>query len=318
MTALRFSVLSMRLLITGGAGFQGSATVARLSREHELAVLNTPSERARAVAENMPRVEVIWGSVTDTEVVQKAVADRDAVLHLAARVNVDESIADPASHLAVNTFGTLNVLDSVRKHGCRMLHVSSCEVYGSPLLPGLIEENAEFRPHSPYAASKAAADRLCFAYYKTYGTRVTILRPFNVYGEGQRDGKTGAVIAIFARRAIAGEPLVVFGDGSQSRDFIHIDDVVRAYELVLEQEGLDGEAINFGTGEATTIAEIAQRFSSRAGVPIEHAARRPGEVPTFIGANGAKARTIGFSPSVPFAGGLARYMDWRGVPGGAL
>ena len=300
----------MRVLVTGGAGFQGSNLAFQWLRGgHEVTVLNTYSEMAeRAVAHLAKDARVVWGSVTDTEIVRKTVRNQDVVAHLAARISVDESIADPSSILSVNVTGTFNVLEAVRQTGARLVYASSCEAYGYAKPP--VTEQSELRPHSPYAASKAAADRLCYAYYKTYDVNVIIVRPCNIYGEGQKADRGGAVIPTMVGRAIAGQPIVVAGDGRQQREYMHVSDLVAAYDIFLNADGLAGEVLNVGTGETVTIQHIADVVADRLGVAVEHGEPRPGEVPGF-GLDSWKARALGFEPKVGFEEGLARYIEWR-------
>ena len=164
-------------------------------------------------------ITIVWGSVTDSEIVEKTVRDQDVVFHLAARINVDESIKAPRSFLEVNVFGTYNVLEAVRRHECRLIHASTCEVYGESDT-NLAAESHSLEPHSPYAASKAGADRLCFAYWRTYQTEVTIVRPCNIFGPGQKSGVGGALIPIFVERGLSNQPLLVFGTGEQRREYM--------------------------------------------------------------------------------------------------
>ena len=300
----------MRILVTGGAGFQGSHMVEHLvATGHDVTMLNTPSRRASHNIDSFAgRVSIVWGSVTDAEIVEKTVRDQDVVVHLAARVSVDESIDSPMSFLSVNMLGTYNVLEAIRKHGARLILSSTCEVYGSAQ-PSPLNEHAELRPHSPYAASKAAADRLCFAYHKTYDLDVTIVRPCNVYGERQKSGSGGAVIPIFASRATRGLPLSVFGSGEQRREYIHVSDLVSGYDLIIRHSDLKGATVNLGTGETVSVREIAELISERADVPIHYQPARPAEVPGFE-LNSGFARSLGFRPVVRFWDGLVRYLDW--------
>ena len=299
----------MRILVTGGAGFQGSHMADKWWRDgHEVTVLNTYSAEAeRNVGPFASNVSVVWGSVTDKEVVEKTAREHDVVVHLAAGINVDESLKDPLGFVDVNVGGTLNVLEAVRKSGARMIFGSSCEVYGyAGNRP--VSEEAALHPHSPYAASKVGADRMCFAYHKSFGLDVTIVRPSNVYGERQKSGQGGAVIPIFAGLATSGKPLRVFGTGEQRREYIHVDDVARAYDLVLERTDLSGETLNAGTGETPSIKEIAEFISHRAGVEVIHEAPRPGEVPGF-NLDSSKIRSLGFAPEVSFWDGLSGYLE---------
>ena len=301
----------MKILITGGAGFQGSHIADQLVRDgHRVTVLNTLSGAAeRNIQQLKDNASIVWGSITDPEIVDKTVRGQDRVIHLAARINVDESIAMPHSYLEANIMGTFNVLEAVRKQGCPLIYASSCEVYGYTGAD-MIDEAHDLRPHSPYAASKAGADRLCFAYWRTYGTNVIIVRPCNIYGPRQKSGADGAVISIFVERALAQEPLVVFGTGEQRREYMYVDDLVAGYKLILERDDLEGEVINLGTGETPSVKEIAEEVSRRLGASIEHGPSRSGEVMGFR-LDSEKAKRLGFQPRVSFQDGVARFIEWR-------
>ena len=301
----------MKILITGGAGFQGSHIVEECIRSgHEVTVLNTFSFEAEQNLRDFENdTRIVWGSVTDEEIVEKTIRGQDAVIHLAARINVDESIDVPRKHLMANVIGTNVVLEAVRRQGCRLVYASSCEVYGSAG-GAAISEQHELRPHSPYAASKAGADRLCFAYWKTYATDITIVRPCNIYGPKQKGGVGGAVIAIFVDRALAGRELTVFGTGEQRREYMYVDDLVAGYMQILERPDLSGEVINLGTGETPSVLEIANIIGQRLGVAIEHAPPRAGEVDGFF-LDSSKAQQLGIRPGVRFVDGVEKYINWR-------
>ena len=300
----------MKILVTGGAGFQGSHVVQQcLSDGHQVTVLSTFSEEAeRNILPSRADVSLVWGSVTDSEVVAKTLRDHDLVIHMAARINVDQSIQAPSSFLHTNLTGTYNVLEGVREQGSRLIYASSCEVYGSTGSAPLSEECA-LRPHSPYAASKAAADLLCLAYWKTYEVDVTILRPCNIFGPRQRSRNGGAVIPIFVDRALSHQPLVVFGTGEQRREYMYIDDLVAAYRVVIGRDDLRGEVINLGTGQAPSIVEIANHVARQLDASVEYGPGRPGEVMGFE-LDSSKARGLGFSPKLTFWEGLERYTEW--------
>ena len=304
----------MNILITGGLGFQGSHLAeALLEKGHNVTILNTYSDTAKPRFESLrDRARIVLGSITDQTLIDKTVPGHDVVYHLAANVNVDHSLKDPKSFIECNVLGTHNVIEAVRQNGARMIHASTCEVYGDGhnlAADELLDETAEFSPNSPYAASKAAADRWCAAYHKSFGTDVTIVRPFNIYGERQKSGTFGALIPILVRKAMANEPLTVFGDGSATRDYMHVSDLVAAYLLVLEHDDLSGQAINFATGKNTSVKDIATHISNRLDVAVEHGPPRPGEVMRFP-ADVSKARALGFVPKVDIWEGIDRYIEW--------
>ncbi|MDO8584859.1 MAG: GDP-mannose 4,6-dehydratase [bacterium] len=302
----------MNILITGGAGFQGTHLAQKmLGLGHAVTVLNTLTPQASGNEQYLEGCRVLWGSITDAEVTEKAMRGKDVVFHLGARVNVDESIAHPWETMEVNVRGTYNVLEAVKKTGTRMILTSSCEVYGLPERAP-VAENAELRPMSPYAASKAAADRLCFAYAQTYKTPVTIARFFNIFGERQKEGTFGAVIPIFVGRALAGKPITVFGTGEQTRDYVYISDVVRAYEMLLDHPELRGEVVNFGSGHATRIKDIAEYVAKKLNGKVIYADGRPGEASNMIADSSKAKRLLGWESAVNIYEGIDRYIAWRG------
>ena len=304
----------MKILITGGAGFQGSHLAESLiAKGHSVTIVNTFSEeKLENISSFNTKVNVVFGSITDKVLIDKTVRGHDLVFHLAANVNVDHSLKDPMSFLEVNVIGTGNVLEAVRAHGARMIHASTCEVYGDghELAPGeLLDETAELKPNSPYAASKAGADRLCYAYHKSFGVDVTIVRPFNIFGERQKSKTFGALIPILVRKAMAGEPLTVFGDGLATRDFMYISDLVKAYEIVMNSSELSGKTINFASGVNTSVKDIAEYIAKKFGGEIKHGPARPGEVTRFP-ADIGRARSLGFAPEVSIWEGIDRYINW--------
>lgn len=302
----------MKILITGGAGFQGSHLVEKLKElGHEVTVLNTMTPDAfnnRKYLEG--KAEIVWGSITDPEVVEKVMRGQDVVYHLGARINVDESIQDPWGTMEVNTRGTLNVLEAARKTSTRVIHTSTCEVYGKPERVPILE-NAELRPHSPYAASKAAADRLCYAYFQTYKLPVTILRFFNIYGERQKESRFGAVIPIFVSSALRGEAIKVFGTGEQTRDYLHVSDVMAGYLKALEHPELSGEVINFGTGRGVRIKDVAEYVAGKLGSQVEYINPRAGEASDMIADSSKAKRFLDWEAKVGIYEGLDRYIAWR-------
>lgn len=306
----------MEILVTGGAGFQGShLTESLLANEHWVTVLDKSSRNA---VRNMQgfrshdRAAFISGSVTDGQTIDRAVRDHHVVFHLAAHVNVDQSLGDPESFLETNVMGTYRVLEAVRRYRNRLIYVSTCEVYGDGhnLKEGeRLDEHAELKPNSPYGASKAAADRLCYSYFRSYGLDVTIVRPFNIFGVRQKAGRFGALIPRLVRQGINGEGLTIFGAGSATRDYLYVSDIVGAYNLVLRTPTLRGQAINFASGKDTRVRDIVEYVADKFGARIEHRDARPGEVQRFP-ADISLAKSIGFQPQVEIWDGIDRYINW--------
>lgn len=303
----------MKILITGGAGFQG-VHIARAwaTRGHEVAILNTPSMRAVSTYAQLLKpvgIRVVWGSVTDPEVVAKAFDGQDVVLHLAAWASVDASLLSPGESFRVNALGAYHVLEAARLAGLRLIFASSCEVYG--MGGWLLSEASPLCPYSPYAAGKAAGERLAFAYARTYGLNVQIVRPCNIYGPGQRGGPTGAVIPTFYEVAMLGGNIPVRGDGEQRREFMHISDLVEGYTAILDRLGTQfagGLVLNLGTGEQVSVIEIARFMRDHVGGVIIHTKARPGEVQSFLLDSSLAKQILGFTPQVKFETGLAQYI----------
>ena len=316
----------MRVLVTGGAGFQGGNLCrALLDRGDRVTVLNTWSERA---AENAKRFDLaaatlVWGSITDSNSVDKVVRDQDLVFHLAANIHVDESIDNPQSFTTTNVLGTYNVVEACRKQRVPLIHVSTCEVYGGcPFCPdvsqcrrdNLISESCPLKPQSPYAGSKVGAEAIVFAHGITYGMPVLIVRPGNVYGPGQRFGTRGAVIPIFVQKAIRNQPITIYGNGSQGRDFVYVADLVRAY-LLLTDRFLAGDpvgrVVNIGTGRAVNVRDIAKTVieETASASQVTHGPVRPGEVSSFR-LDSSRLHGLGFRFQFSFEEGVRQYVSW--------
>jgi dTDP-glucose 4,6-dehydratase len=277
---------------------------------------------------NVTGIRIVYGSVNDPEIMEKVVPGHDAIVHLAAWASVDVSLDRPRPSLMINGVGTATLLDQILacgERGVRTIVSSSCEVYGSAIHRRLPvsgyerepipqDEDTAMAPRSPYAASKIVTDRLAYAYAVSYDLNLSIVRPANVYGPGQRAGAGGAVIPTLTRAALTGEPLTLTGGGYQTREWLHIDDLVTAYTILLDRvAGEPGEAFNLGTGETRSIRDIALalcQLTGTAGSRLQEVLARPADVTAFL-LNSAKARAaFGWSPQVKFDDGLARYVEW--------
>jgi len=301
----------MNILITGGGGFQGSHLAEFLLEQgHAVSILNSHSSTAVSnLSQIADKINIIWGDVNDKEIIDGSVSGQDVIFHLAGYINVDQSLRDPLPFFKVNIFGACNVLEAVRKNKNRLIYVSSREVYGDGEGNKPINEFSELKPNSPYAASKAAADRICYAYFKSYDLDITIVRPFNVYGERQKSGPFGALIPILTAKALKGEDLTIFGDGSPTRDYSHVSDIVRGYNLILNNNSLTGKAINLANGQNVKITDIAEYIAGKFKVNVKYAASRPSEVKHIL-ADISFARSLGFSPQVNIWEGIDRYIEW--------
>jgi UDP-glucose 4-epimerase len=306
-----------RVLVTGGAGFVGSHLVDLLAPSNEVTVLDDFSVGTRSNLSSSPQVNVLRADVRDRESLDAAVKQADVIFHLAV-VCLRVSIPDPmASHL-VNDLGTLNLLLAARDSSVqRFIYVSSSEVYGSAIRVPM-DENHPLNPATPYAAAKLAGEAYTLSFHRTYGLPATVVRPFNVYGPREHaDGPSGEVIPRFVARAMADKPLVVFGDGLQTRDFTWVGDTVRGILMAAECDELVGDRVNIARGQEVSVLDVARLVQELVGTrsPIQHQPERPGDVRRHLaGVERARSR-LGFGAGVGVDEGLARYVEWvRSAP----
>lgn len=296
------------VLVTGGAGFVGSHLAARLVEENDVRVLDDCSAGRRAWVPDDARF--IEGDVTNEATLARATRDTDVVFHQAANASVERSVERPQESHAVNVRATLDLLERAREEAARVVLASSAAVYGHPeAVP--VEEDDPTEPTSPYGLEKLTADRYARLYHDLYDLETVVLRYFNVYGPRHGGGDYTGVIDAFLDRALAGDPLVVHGDGSQTRDFVHVDDVVRANLLAATTDAA-GEAYNVGTGERISIRELAELVVevTGSGSEIRHTTPRPGDIDRSC-ADVTKARNrLGYRPSVGLDEGLRRLIEW--------
>jgi dTDP-L-rhamnose 4-epimerase len=338
-----------QVLITGGAGFIGSHLGDELVRAgYGVRVLDSLVEQVHGESHRPAylndEIELIAGDVRNAEVVRGALEGVDAVVHLAARVGVGQSMYEPAEYASANTAGTGVLLEALLEHPVRKLVVaSSMSVYGegayvpAPAVPRPREqlERGEWEPRGPggeelrpvptpeskrpslasvYALTKYDQERLCLLHGTAYGVPAVALRFFNVYGPRQSlsNPYTG-VLAIFASRLLNDHAPVVYEDGGQRRDFVHVADVARACRLALEQDGADGQAVNVGSGQSASVLEIAEALARLLGKKLEPELPgkfRAGDIRHCF-ADVTRAReALGFEAEVPFERGLAQLAEW--------
>ena len=304
----------MRVLVTGGAGFIGRWVVrALLSRGDSVTALDDLSNgREENVAEFQSQAfRLVRGDVAKAEEVASAFRDDfDLCLHLAAMIEVQKSIDNPARAYQVNCTGTLNILEACRSRATRVVLVGTCMVYDTAG-SSAIAETHPVNPASPYAATKLAAEYLGLSYRHAYGLPVTILRPFNVYGPHQKANQEGGVVAVFARRALDGKPIEVFGDGTQTRDLMYVEDCA---EFILAAAGTPtaaGEILNAGTGRDIAINDLA-RLVGGPSADIRHVKHpHPQSEVRRLRCDPSKAkRLLGWAPRTSLETGVARLKEW--------
>lgn len=305
----------MRTLVTGGAGFIGCNYVRRLlSGEGDLQVRVLDKLTYAGSLDNLadvrddPRFEFVHGDVCDAETVQAAVQDCEVVVHFAAETHVDRSIHSAAAAVRTNIEGTFHLLEACRDVPLhRFIHVATDEVYGSSSSERFTEESV-LKPRNPYSASKAGGDRLAYSYHVTYGLPVIITRPTNTYGPYQYPEK---LIPLFVLRALRDEPLPVYGDGRQVRDWLHVDDHCRAVDLLIEK-GQVGEVYNIVGGNERENMQVVRLISEELGKPetlIKHVEDRPGHDIRYPLAD-EKIKALGWRSEVPWETGMREAIRW--------
>ncbi|RDH81217.1 MAG: dTDP-glucose 4,6-dehydratase [endosymbiont of Galathealinum brachiosum] len=326
----------MKIIVTGGAGFIGSAVIRQYTQETEHEVINLDAltyagnlESLASVVEQ-PRYQFEHVDIKDINEV-KRVFERhkpDAVMHLAAESHVDRSIDAPADFIQTNIVGTLNLLEVARKYwgelegarkdSFRFHHVSTDEVYGDLDETGLFTEETSYEPSSPYSASKASSDHLVRAWHRTYGLPIVITNCSNNYGAFQFPEK---LIPLITLNALEGKPLPIYGTGQQIRDWLHVDDHARALRLVLEK-GANGQTYNIGGHNEKTNLQVVKTICSLLDklVPdspyipheslITYVTDRPGHDLRYAIDAGKIEKDLGWTPDETFETGIAKTIQW--------
>jgi dTDP-glucose 4,6-dehydratase len=308
-------------LVTGGAGFIGSAFIRRLlARPGDIRVINLDKLTDAGRPENVasvagdPRYRFVKGDIADPAVVGKLfaeAADRnpiDVAVNFAAESHVDRAITDPGHFITTDMYGVYVLLEAARAHGLgRFVQISTDEVYGS-VEHGSSVETDPLMPRNPYAASKAGGDRLAFSYFATYGLDVIVTRASNNYGPYQYPEK---FVPLFVTNAIEGEPMPLYGDGRNVRDWLHVDDHCAAIEFLIEH-GRAGEVYNIGGGNERENIEVARLICAALGKPdslIRLVKDRPGHDRRYS-LDSSKLAALGWTPRVEFETGLRETVQW--------
>jgi len=302
-----------KALVTGGAGFIGSNLVrGLLERGDDVRILDNFSTGNRANLSGLD-VEIVEGELRSYERVHNAVRGRDVVYHLGALGSVPRSVQDPLTSSAVNVEGTLNVLLAARDEGVRrVVFASSSSVYGAKRdLP--VDESLAADPISPYGVAKLAAERYCVSFSRVYESfESVVLRYFNVFGPRQSPlSQYAAMVPLFITAIAAGEPVTVFGDGEQSRDFTYVANVVDATVRAADAEGASGRIFNVAAGAPASVNTVADTIGEILGKPVERRFEppRPGDIRDSWANVSAARDVLGYTPSVALEEGLRRTID---------
>ena len=306
----------MRVLVTGAAGFIGRWVVGELlARGHEVLPIDSliagDIENLAEFAGHPNLRPFEQGDVRDAEACRRWTASVDAVAHLAASISVQDSIDDPETTFENDVVGTFRLLEGARAAGARFLFMSTCMVYDRATTPEGISETHPTKPASPYAASKLSGEALTLSYFHAYGLPTTVVRPFNTYGPFQRSVGEGGVVAIFTRLALRGEPLRIYGDGTQTRDLLYASDCARFVVDALFSDAATGRILNAGTGadvDVNRLAALVEPDPARI-VHVEHI-HPQSEIAMLRCDAREAARVLGWRPEVSLEEGLARVRSW--------
>jgi len=305
----------MRILVTGGAGFIGS-NFARLAvrKGHDVLVFDklTYAGNMENIRDLLDpgKIEFVQGDVCDARAVREAVRGCDGIVHFAAATHVDRSILEAGTFVQTDVVGTYVVLEAARQENVgRVVHISTDELYGESG-PKPSREDSPLWPKSPYAASKAGADRLAYSYHATYDLPVVITRCVNNYGPYQHPEKA---IPLFTICALVGHPLPVYGSGRNRREWIHVDDHTEALLAVLRAKGLEGETFNIGGQNEVDVLTVTDTILQLLGKPrtlIRHVEDRPGHDRRYAVDSSKLTRVTGWKPTVGFEDGSRLTVDW--------
>jgi len=306
----------MKVLVTGGAGFIGRWVVKYLlEREYNVWVLDNLSNGEKnniLEFEKNPCFNFVEGDILQKDLLEDLFGvDFDICIHLAAAINVQNSIDNPEESFEVNLDGTFNILEKAKKRRTKVIFMSTCMVYKQAMDNKSIDENHPLCPLSPYAATKIAAENLVLSYYYSYGLPVAILRPFNTYGPFQKTDNEGGVIPIFIRRNLKGKTLDIYGEGTQTRDFLYVEDCTEAIVKAALANKVWGEIINIGTGKDISINHLAELIAgdSRRVKHIPHI-HPQSEIPKLVCDYSKAKRLLNWRPRTSLREGINRTRNW--------
>ncbi|ASF41429.1 NAD-dependent dehydratase [Halobacillus halophilus] len=306
----------MNILVTGGAGFIGRWVVKLLLEEkHNVWVLDDLSNGSIKNIEELLVYKnfkaFIHGDIKDQKTIESLFYPGiDLCYHLAASINVQDSIDDPETTFNNDTIGTFYLLELCRKRNTKMVFMSTCMVYDRADEKGITEKDP-IKPASPYAGAKIAAENMVLSYHYAYGLPVTVVRPFNTYGPYQKTGGEGGVVAIFIKNKLNGLPLQIYGDGTQTRDLLYVEDCARFVVQAGYRDEVNGEIVNAGLGRDITINELAEMIASDPSHVrhVEHI-HPQSEIPKLLCDYSKAKRLLGWEPAISLSEGIQKTEEW--------
>lgn len=306
----------MNILLTGGAGFIGRAVAKRLLADgHKVWILDDLSNGREDNIEDFKQElqEFIIGDIKNEELLE-GLFDKnhfDICYHLGASINVQDSIDDPRTTFNNDTLGTFYILEQCRKHQVKVVFMSTCMVYDRCLDEDGITEEHPIKPASPYAGSKIAAENMVLSYYHAYGLPTVVIRPFNTYGPFQKTGGEGGVVAIFIKKKLSGETLSIYGEGTQTRDLLYVDDCADFVVQAGYSDKVNGEIVNAGLGRDISVNDLALLIAEDP-AKIDHVEHiHPQSEIHKLLCNYEKAkRLLGWEPKISLEEGIRKTEDW--------